>query len=215
MKQKFKNKTLYTKTTVDNMLKVYDNTSDKTDWYEEANDFAYGIVHQFLNIKEISVAKVCGIIAALSPLKSWEENKKITITFLRDGKGKHTKMFTDKAQAILDSDGNINTIAEILNGNKITSFFLNIFNPKTSPSVTVDRHAVSIALGKSVTGDSLQMSNNQYNFFQNCYRIAAEMRGVRPLKMQSVTWVQWRKDKQIEQRNDSSVISTDFSEVPF
>lgn len=213
MKQKFKHKTQYTKTVVDRILGVYDRATYKDDWYQEANMFAQELAYRYVFIGgrtdsfKQSVAKVCGIIAALSPLKSWEENKRITITFLRDGKANHTPTFNKKAQDILDSDGQADTIATILNGNKITSFFLNILNPQTSQAVTIDRHAVSIALDEYVT-DNYAMTQNQYNFFQNCYRVAAQMRGVRPLQMQAVTWVQWRIDKNVEQPQD-------FSDVPF
>lgn len=219
MKQKFKGKTLYTKTVTDNILRVYDAATDKSDWYQDANEWAKDIAYKYLYRPLPSPKgqndiypplqpyynKVCGIIAALSPLKSWQENKNITITFLRDGKGKHTKVFKQKAQDILDSDGDVDTIASILNGNKITSFFLNILNPQTIQAVTVDRHAISVALNNSVTGD-YSMTVNQYEFFQNCYRIAAQKRGIRPLQMQAVTWVQWRVAKKI---------TTDLSDVPF
>lgn len=211
MKQKFKNKTLYTKTTVDNILRVYDEANDKSDWYQDAHDFANKQAGKYVydggrtNSLSEARAKVCGIIAALSPLKSWQENKNITISFLRDGKGKHTKLFKDKAQAILDSNGDVDEIATILNGNKITSFFLNILNPQTSQAVTVDRHAISVALNKNVTGD-YSMTVNQYEFFQNCYRTAASKRGIRPLQMQAVTWVQWRIAKKE---------TTDLTDVPF
>jgi len=202
MKQAFKSKTYYTKRVVNNILEVYDQSNDKSDWYQEANDFAWDLANKYLGGTENCHASVCGIIAALSPLKSWEENKKIAISFLKGDKVKHTKTMAGKAYAISKSDGQIDTIVGILNGLKITSFFLNIYNPKTSQAVTIDRHAISIAVGQIMT-DNFSMTHKQYSFFQNAYRVAAEMRDVRPLQMQAVTWVTWRmmKDKNNQEFN--------------
>ena len=203
MKQVYKGKTLNTKTVVDRIIKIYDQSTDRQDWYNEAHNFAVEQASKYLPfdttwsgniITQTEIAKVCGIIAALSPLKSWDENKKITTTFLATGKAKHTGVMNQKARDILASNGTIEDIALILNGNKITSFFLNLYNPVTSQVVTIDRHAISIAIGYSIT-TNFQMTSNQYNFFQNCYVIAANKRGIRPLQMQAITWVEWRKFK--------------------
>ena len=185
-KQKFNHKIYTTTKVVNNILKVYNIADEPNDWYNEANCFAHMLGVKHLNngndmLPTTTFAKVCGIIAALSPLKSWEENKKIAEVFLMTGKGKHTKAMTQKAKDILASDGEIETISDILNGSKITSFFLNILQPQKSQAVTIDRHAVSIAVGRKIVGDKLQMSVTQYEFFANCYRIAALKLLVKPL----------------------------------
>lgn len=205
-RQKFKGKTYTTKGTVDNILQIYNQSTDFTDWYTNAHLFACSLC-KYMPTESLSSAlrKACGIIAALSPLKSWQENKLIAESFLRNGNGRHTKAFKQKAKDILNSDGEVDTIATILNGNKITSFFLNILNPETSQAVTIDRHAISIAVGQSLTGDDLKTTNNQYQFFSNCYRIAGEKVGVPALQMQAITWVKWRELKQ----------EKDFADVPF
>lgn len=197
MKQKFNKQILTTTKTVNNILRVYDNAEcDGMDWYQEAHEFARGLAGKYLLPKKDAdkqvLTKVCGIIASLSPLKTWEQNKIIAEEFLRDGKVKHTKLFKGKAKEILLSDGNIDTVAEILNGNKITSFFLNILDPYNNTVVTIDRHAVSIAINQMV--DPV-MTDNQYEFFVNAYRIAAMRRNVRPSQMQAITWVKWRELK--------------------
>lgn len=209
MKQRFKGEVLTTTKTVNKIVKMYNQSVDKEglNWYNEANDFAEHTAMLFLHesvedyLKDshfkTKINKVCGIIAALSPLKSWEENKRITITFLKEGKSYHTKVMTAKAKAILESNGELDTIASILGGSKITSFFLNIVNPETDNGVTIDRHAVSLAVGKELQGSALQMSLGQYNFFVNAYRIAANKLGVKPLQVQAVTWVEWRKFKKM------------------
>jgi hypothetical protein len=177
-------------------------------WYEEAHEFAKYLAREYLMeiestmsidayeaVANAALAKAAGIIASLSPLKTWTENKEIAELFLNHGRVKHTGMFKKKAQLIYDSDGDVSTICEVLNGNKITSFFLNIYNPKEGSVVTIDRHALAIAVGEALPTDQLKMTANQYEFFVNCYRIAAVKRGVLPLQMQSVTWVKWRELK--------------------
>jgi hypothetical protein len=198
MKQVFKGKTLYTKTVVRRITEVYNQATDHNDWYKEANDFAFQLSYRLWDkdpaTRKQAHAKACGIIAALSPLKSWDENMNIAKLFVLTGQVKHTAVMGQKAKDILSSDGSLETISTILNGSKITSFFLNIYRPSTSQAVTIDRHAISIALGYSIT-DNFSMTSKQYEFFQNCYRIASLNASIKPLQMQAITWVEWRKQK--------------------
>ena len=195
MKQRFQGQLLTTTKVVNNILRIYDQSTITHNWYVEANTLARELAMKYLPEDMRGHEKVSGIIASLSPLKSWDENKKITIIFLQSGRAKHTKVMQDKANSILQSNGEVDVIAEILNGDKITSFFLNIIQPYTSQAVTVDRHAVSIAVGESLTGDKLGMTTNQYRFFETCYRVAANKRNELPSQMQAITWVKWRELK--------------------
>lgn len=198
MKQKFKSRTLYTKTTVRNILAIYDQCEAPTEWYKDANNFAKDLAR----LTNYSTVKICGVIAALSPLKSWDENKIIARSFLTGGPCKHTAVMKAKAVAILKSDGSVESICEILNGNKITSFFLNIVDPEASDAVTIDRHAISIALGRNLTEAEQRLTLGQYQFFVNCYKIAASKVGVNPAKMQSATWEKWRELKNAKKYED-------------
>jgi hypothetical protein len=106
------------------------------------------------------------------------------------------KQFKDKAKRIIESDGSDEQILAILNGRKISSFYLNIKYPNKANNVTIDRHALSIALGYWVTDEDYRgMTANQYNFFVQCYTLAAMKVETTPLLMQSSTWVRWRKIK--------------------
>jgi len=197
-KQKFKGKTLYRKRVIDNILKVY---NDETfifglDWYEDANEYA----HKLAKLHNVDVRQVCGIIAALSPLKSWSENKRITELFLSSGKKLHVQNFHDKAISILTNvDVNDDYIVEVLNGNKITNFYFNIAYPGYRGAVTIDRHAISIAIGRSIKhAEGIGVTEKQYNFFKLCYIEVGRLLEVRPSSIQSVTWEKWRKLKQLQ-----------------
>lgn len=189
MKQIFQGKTLTTTKCVNNILKVYHRNESPVHWYEEAHLFARELyfTHRSRHDKETLTAKICGVIAALSPRKSWEHNKKVALQFLETGKCGHTKLFVEKATSIMGSDGNIETICDILNGNKITSFFLNIYNPSLSNIVTIDRHAIDIAVGRVLGEDKRGMTAKQYQFFVNCYVVAGNKLGQLPNYVQSTT----------------------------
>lgn len=190
-KLKFQGKTLYTKTCVNNIIKML-SKSDQYDagWYKRAFRWA----NEAAAVNNLSVDKVCGIIAALSPQKSWNENLRITNTFITEGKSYHTKAMTAKAQAILELPNcelsNVKEICNILNGSKITSFFLNIYDFHVTGSVTIDRHAVEIAVGKKLKNHT--MTANQYLFFENCYKIASLESPYLPHEIQAMTWETWR-----------------------
>lgn len=201
MKQQFKGLNLTTTKCVNNILKVY-NSSDKfisSNWYVEANLYASKLANEF----NVLLSVACGVIAALSPLKSWNENKLIAYSFFKSGKGKHTKCFIDKALQIKLSNGDVETIAMILNGNKVISFFINILEPNQENFVTIDRHALSIAIGRNILeNEGRGITFKQYEFFVNCYRIAGLKAGISAVLMQSITWETWRVAKKKEINSD-------------
>ena len=102
-KQKFKGKILFRQTVINNILKVYhDNRYDiNGDWYKVANILAQSLADEF----KLNSLQVAGVIAALSPLKSWDENKRIARLFLQSGNGMHTKAMKDKAREIVAYNG--------------------------------------------------------------------------------------------------------------
>tara|TARA_R100000664_G_scaffold27581_1_gene38342 strand:- start:1742 stop:2344 length:603 start_codon:yes stop_codon:yes gene_type:complete len=187
---------LYSRTKIKNNISKLYRLTDKTDrydWYQDAYDFAESLSHDY----GISINTSCGIIAALSPVKQWEQNKKCAISLLETGNGKHMKQFNDKALKILECNGSEECIKSILNGRKIISFYTNIRHPKDSDEVTIDRHALSVALSKWVKEeDYAGMTNKQYKFFQDCYKYTAKKIGISPVLLQSSTWERFRKIKQ-------------------
>lgn len=192
--QIFKGKNLtYTKVK-NNILRVWELTSEaeKSDWYQQANEIATSQGNKYNH----EPSKVCGIMAALSPVKTWSQNIICMEQLLKTNDCGHMKAFKNKARDILKSDGSDAAILKVLNGNKISSFYLNIRYPDKAEIVTIDRHALSIALGYWITDEDHQgMTTKQYEFFVRCYVLAAAKVDVKPLLMQSATWVKWRKIK--------------------
>lgn len=183
---KFKGKE-YSRTKVkNNILKIWEKCSEveKYDWYLEAYNFA-----DMNTDNQTDLDKFIGIIAAFSPLKTWEQNKKLALKFWLGAKGGHFKCLVDKAQKIKDSSGSVDKILLILKGDKISSFFLNIRYYNKHSNVTIDRHALSIAIGYKI---SIGLTSKEYQFFQDCYIYTANLLNVTPLLLQSATWVKYR-----------------------
>lgn len=196
MKQTFKGEILTRTKVVNRIVATFLKSSDldRYDWYMDAHNYAQYLAKTF----NVSVIVSSGIISALSPVKRWEENKKLAFEFIKSkGKsGGHMKQFVEKARLILETATTEEEVCIILNGNKITAFFLNILHPKAKDRVTIDRHALSIALGTICTDELYRgMTKLQYEFFVACYIKASEKLGVSPLLVQSATWVYFRKNK--------------------
>ena len=135
----------------------------------------------------------CAVLAALSPKKSWKENKRLAWNFIVNGVHTgHTKVNIEKAKACLDVIDDTKVL-EILNGEKTKAFYLNMLYPHRNTGVTIDRHAVEIALGKVIPDHS--MTVRQYQFFERCYIMAANKIDLLPHQLQAVTWEYWREYK--------------------
>ena len=117
-------------------------------------------------------------------------------------------------------DGSVRNISRSLGAkNKVRNFYNNILNPDSEAyHVTVDTHAVSVALlqplggsdfevefnfggqkrpgetdprvprSASTSNDSVNGFNGTYPIYEEAYRRAAAERGILPREMQSITW---------------------------
>jgi len=199
----------YSRTKIkNNILKVYDVAlhKEKNDWYQEANDFANEFkwfIGRFNNI-DLSVNKILGVVSALSPLKEWNKNKEIAMDLILSGDCGHMKRNKQKALDILslkgsdfrDGDQMVYDfkIRNILNGDKTKRFYSNMVYP-SGGGVTVDRHAIAIAIGRTATEKEQALSSKQYQFLEDCYIMVANQLGLAPLHLQSITWQAWKRIK--------------------
>lgn len=178
---------------INRIIKVY-KQSDKTgiDWYINSHELLWNIKYDHANV---SYNKVVGICAALSPMKTWSQNIKILQDYLKTGKAKHTRVFQEKCDQIMLSDGSKESIEAILKGEKIVNFFNNLLDPFGSQAVTIDRHAIMIANLKFMSNP--QVTKKQYQFYAQAYRKAAQKLCITPLELQACTWVHWRSVKHL------------------
>lgn len=154
-------------------------------WYETAKAFASSLSRQY----DVPLANVCGIIAALSIQKSWQENKRLAKLYFETGEVSHLTMVREKISLIISAT-DIYEIADILNGDKTQRFYFNIMGKWDF--VTVDRHAQRIA-----GNDVKRLTTKQYEQLEQQYRQAAYAVGVPPAVLQAVTWCAFRRENGI------------------
>ena len=196
----------YSRTKIkNNIIKTYNQKtqSELNDWYQEAHDFGIEVSGMF---KNVSKRQVLGIISALSPLKEWNKNKELAVDLILTGNCGHMKRNVQKARDILALNGYCDKysdamtldfkIRQILNGEKTKAFYTNMAYPK-GKGVTIDRHAIAIAIGRNATDKEQAISKQVYTFIENCYIMTSETLGLAPLHLQSITWQTWKRIKTV------------------
>jgi len=175
-----------------NIIRVLNQSTAKenNDWYQNANTWCQQVALKY-NVPFDSVA---GVVASLSPRKEWQLNKRIAIELIETGDCGQIKVFVNKAKDCLEVTGD-SKILSVLNGPKIKSFYLNIKYPGASDNVTIDRHAIAVALGRTASDSEQALSEKQYQFFKDCYIWTAETLGLKPLMLQAITWETWKRIK--------------------
>lgn len=179
-----------------NIMKAYRSATPQDHaegmaWYDEAKAFAASL--------DNDVARAAAVIAILSPMTSWPQN---VDKARRAYDGDRTRLGfhanRDKVSRILD---NGEDYRDVLTGPKVTSFFHNIMG---SPDhVTIDRHAVDIAIGKPLSNREravwLGVKNRAVltEAYLRSAVIASRESGmtIAPYQVQAATWVWWRKNK--------------------
>lgn len=166
-------------------------------WYMNAHQFC----NELAANSGVKLFRVVGIVAALSPLKEWSQNKQVTKDFILKGSRKvHTRVQVDKAEQCLEADTPEDVFRLLTkDGLKTSQFFWNIYFPLEVGGVTIDRHALGAALSPSSKADTLsdadvRMCPSQYRFFSRAYAKAAEKVGLKPHSFQAMIWEYW-KDK--------------------
>ena len=194
-----------------NILDCFERASSETVvdgavWYPTANGWANVVGtrlshhgHAKIDYRDERVLAGAGIISALSPQTNWEQNKEMACYFAEtlDKPNWCTDINYNKALAIVQADANLDTIASILNGKKTTAFFHNIVNPYGQNNLpTIDRHAISIYLGRRCTYRELVrgLDGTANKTISNAYIKASKLLECTPQLVQAVTWVQWRKE---------------------
>lgn len=188
---------------VKNILKVYGQATPAEiqhgiGWYQEAMDTCIRMADRH----ELPLRVVVGVLAALSPNNKWVRNVQDTnnmLTAYLNGDDVDSvtpctyKKMRDKAWSILEAvPEDDQHVIQILNGQKIVSFFSNIMGHDTC---TVDGHARNIYYGKrhSLTSSLTNIGKREYAMIQDAYNVAAHKVELKAYEMQAVTWLAWRR----------------------
>lgn len=162
-------------------------------WYKEARLFCYQVSKDY----SISFRKVCAILAALSPRNKWARNKSdciALIEYLTGCSDIQPKIATyggmiKKATIIFNSRIDTkNHMIKLLNGQKITAFFLNIYDVQ-SDFVTVDSWMQLISLGKYIpVEDRPPLKKSDYKLIEIIIRDIAALNKINPPVLQAILW---------------------------
>ncbi len=158
-------------------------------WYSRANNIAKELSKKY----RVAHYKVCGIIAALSPQKSWPQNISITELFLKTKckECKHVTRMHDKAIRVFNAKSN-KEVDKILNGKKIVNFYNHIYKPQDDKYVVLDVHMLQLILQnyrvKSCT-------DKQYEFLKDIFIKFAKKEGFKVSTLQSILWLYFRVNK--------------------
>lgn len=172
-------------------LSTEEQITDGLKWYADARSECERISQE----SNIPFITVCSIMAALSPMSPWEKNK-LDCQALCMGNEEHRFVTfganVAKARRLL-SMACYNEIVTELNGQKITAFFDNIYNPE-SDTVTIDSHMVSIASGIRLSKkDRPNVTKTLYLTIEDGVRSIADKFKLRPYELQAILWVTWRE----------------------
>ena len=139
----------------------------------------------------IGTREFAGIVAALSPSKSWDTGSGATpnldcaVRFVSTGANVHTGDCMRKARAILAGADP----ADVLHGPKERAFADNLADPEGSMEVTCDRW-MARAIGKR----SESFTPRQYQETADLFRSIARTLGIRPHELQACVWAQIRRE---------------------
>lgn len=187
---------------VSNVLAVYNNASADAlrgglSWYLDAHNFA----RMAGGGRKRHVARNAGIIAALSPMNEWRNNKRKAAEFISlrgrvvvaKGQPNGIGLGDNVAKAIRIYKGE--DPLDVLKGDKVRAFYRTILDPTGDIDPVVDRHAFDIAVGRRTNDKArgILQRKGVYEEFANVYREAAKVAGIGSAQMQAITWVAWKE----------------------
>lgn len=190
------------KPSVANILAVYraasaDDLREGLAWYQTAHDWCVTMAG---SKRPHLIARNAGIVAALSPLNGWGNNKRKAAEVIskrgriavEKGKPNGIGLGANVSKAIAIYNGA--DPIDVLNGDKVTAFYRTILDPQGDIDPVIDRHAFDIAVGERTDEKRRGALSRKgvYREFADAYREAAKIAGIGSAQMQAVTWIAWR-----------------------
>ena len=168
----------------------------KLDWYQEARRYAQGLADDF----NITLRQAVDVIAALSPLREWELNKKMARIAVESWRSGVTplpnvhmyKKNSEKAYAILNN-------LKYKLGIKTETFAANILGDYNR--VTVDTITLMTFFRLGMYPGTFAPSDTAYRLVERMFQKAAKVIGIAPAMLQAVLWEFVRK---IRTKNSSN-----------
>lgn len=156
-------------------------------WYDYAGRFCADLDKDHA----LPQGTAAGVVAALSPLNTWESQVRFTPEIIRKGlagewiPGAGFTSNKEKAIRILCGEKPLN----VLGGDKVRNFYRNLTGDWEA--VTIDRHAVNVAGWTGPAWDK-RPDNKHYHRIAFAFKSAAQSLGLAPAECQALTWCYWR-----------------------
>jgi hypothetical protein len=173
------------------ILSTADVRRDGSAWYTDAHNVARDLDPE-------NVGRAAGVLAALSPLNGWSNNKRMARA-MYDGQtnGLGMNQSVTKALRILCGEHPLS----VLGGDKVRAFYSTILDPYDPNAIPViDRHAHDIAVGAKLPNNhpSRTMTEKRYKEFAETYCECARTIGIGAPQLQAITWLEWRNRHGLE-----------------
>ena len=153
--------------------------SSYSQWYYEHRDYCDSLAVKY----DLKLSQICGIFAALSPMKSVEENKRLCENFLKGRRGGHFSVQIKKAENIKNTS-NLKLIDNILHGDKTVSFFRHLYSPWDNNYCVVDRHMIKLAN----KGESMYITPRRYRVIAESIKKLSKEVNMKVSETQSCLW---------------------------
>lgn len=166
----------------DRLLAIHENAAPAVIdagrlWYPSAENVIADLSREF----QLGRPRVAAIVAVLSPRQRWRKNIEGARHVLGGEAWRAPGFDTNRTKALALLAGA--PLANIIGGDKVTSFWANLIGSRTA--VTVDVWAQRAALGYY---HQWQPKDAAYCRLVRAYRVAAEMVGETPREFQAIVW---------------------------
>ena len=179
------------------------------EWYNRAHKLKVRLIHAY---DGLTLGKAVGVIAALSPNNKWTRNcvdaeamikawhygadpLSVKVCTFNPNKAKAATIL---ALSDAETQGDVDVIAEILNGRKVKAFYRSILGDPDA--VCVDGHAYAVWIGERIpTTQTPKIGVKLYADIARAYQLVAkrsyDLCGVTlsATQVQATTWVTYRR----------------------
>lgn len=161
-------------------------------WYFDAHDICIDWMKTY---GAASHAHVAGIIASLSPMKSWDENlrlaEEVVATGTTNGFGYAVE---DAVKMYRGAHPDDILFQPHRNNTKVRNFYKNMSEPDSHEYVTIDRHMIGLLAGNPrATNVQPWITPERHAWAAERFQNVAVQIGIIPNQLQAITWVVCRR----------------------
>lgn len=152
------------------------------DWYTVARNDCQTLAERV----NLPLKVIVGIVAALSPGLNWTLNVGAALRLISGVKCPAYGANVKKGKQILFGEDPL----DVLGGQKVRSFYRNIIScGNNCSSVTIDRWAVKVAIGKHAWNEELSAPTpKHYERLEDAYKQVSRDLGIPVTELQAITW---------------------------